>query len=84
MLFKEGYTLFRGTGYGGNCKDGSDGGADKIGVIQICQRIADNDACGIGSIGTTEDSSKVAGLLNALQNDKERLSVYSPTLLLKQ
>lgn len=83
MLFKEGYTLFRSTGYGGNSKDGSDGGSDKIGIIKVCQRVAHNYSRGIGGICTTEDSSEITGFLDALQNNKKGIPIDSPTLLAK-
>lgn len=84
LLLEEGDALLGGAGDRGDGKDGTNGGADEIGVVKVCKGVADDDARGIGCIGTTKDGTQVAGLLHALQNNKEGLAVDSPTLLLEQ
>ena len=84
MLLEKGDALLGGAGDRGDGKDGANGGADEIRVVKVCKGVADDDARGIGSIGTTKDGAQVAGLLYALQNNEQGLAVDSPTLPLEQ
>jgi hypothetical protein len=62
----------RGTaGNDGNRKNGSNGGTDKIGVVEVGERVADYHACGLRCIGTAKDGSQIAGLLHPFEYDEK-------------
>jgi hypothetical protein len=84
MLLEKGNALLGRTSYGRDCEDGSDGGTNEIGVVEVCQRIAhDNTRC-LCCIGTAEDGSEIARLLYPLEDNKQGLTIDSPALLLQQ
>ncbi len=69
---------------GGDChlsgKHGSYAGPDEVRVIEVGERVADDDGIGSGSIGTSEHGAKVAWLLNALKHYDERILAESQAL----
>ena len=62
-------TLLRRAGNCRNGKDGSDGRTDKVGIVKVRARVADDDARGAGSVGRAEHSAQIAGLLHALEDN---------------
>ena len=56
-----------------DAEDTANRGTNEVGVVEVGQRVADDDGIDAGSISRTKDSTEIARLLHALQNDHERL-----------
>ena len=75
---EEADALLGSAGHAWHAEDGTDGTANEIGVIQVCQRVADDDGVSMCRICRAQHSPQVARLLDTLQYNILR------TLLLRQ
>ena len=58
-------------------KHGSDAGPDKVRVVEVGERVADDDGVRSGGVCASEDSPEVAGLLHALKHYDKRIPAES-------
>ena len=66
-------TLLRGTSHTRNGENGSNTAAYKVGIIEIRERITNDDCISFGSISTAQDGSKVARLLHTFKHNDKRI-----------
>ena len=71
MLLEEGDALLRGAHSCGHAEHAADAGSDDVGVIQIGQRIANDEGIDTCCLGRAEDGAQIAGLLNTFQNNTD-------------
>ena len=71
MGLQEGNALLGRAGHSGHREDGSEGGADEVGIVEVGERVAYDDGIYTCGIGRTEHGAEVAGLLHALQHHEE-------------
>ena len=68
-FLEEGDALLRGTDDRWYREYSPDTGPNQVGVIEVCQRVADDHGIHVGGIGTAQDGPQIAGLLHTLEND---------------
>ena len=71
FLLKEGDALLRRTGHAGHGENGANTGAYQVGIVEVGQRIANNNGISLRSVGTTQHGTQVAWLLHALQHHQQ-------------
>ena len=66
VLLEEGDALLGGADGGGYAEHAADAGADEVGVVEVGQRVADDDGIDAGGLRRAEDGPEVARLLDTL------------------
>ena len=69
ILLKESDAFFGGAYGDRHVEYSTDAGTYEVGIIDICQGIADDYCIHIRSLCRAEDGSEVAGLFNTLENN---------------
>lgn len=60
---------FRGARYGRYAEEGTNRGADDVGVVEVALWVTDNDGIDMGGIGRAQDGTHIARFLDTLQDD---------------
>ena len=68
MLLEKGDALFAAARNSGHSEDSTDGGANQVRIIEVGQRVTNDDRIGFCCIGRAEHSTQVAWFLNAFQD----------------
>ena len=71
-LLQETDALLRGADGHRHTEHTADAGPDKVGIIEVCQRIAHHDGIHPSSLCRAQDGTQVTRLLHTLEDDDER------------
>ena len=78
MLLEKQDALLAGAGHSWHGEDSAYGRPDQVGIIDVGEGIADDDAISTGSIGRTKHSTQIARFLHALKDDEKRRCGLTP------